>query len=181
MATRARRAVGAGLAVCVALGLGACGGGGSASTTTTTREVDVAGAMPRVDLIDEAITALETELGREQEYFEINATTRLVNLFVAMNNGTVAQPWVYFDGELTSTEGQGASGHTFRADALTFNPATLLAKVRADLPDTALEVLEILGGVDGTVQYTLGASSPQGGGLFITLGADGSILSVGSE
>ena len=62
-----------------------------------------ADALPRVDLISKAITALEAKLGAPQQYFEINATSHLVNLFVALNDGKVVQPWVYLDGELSST------------------------------------------------------------------------------
>ncbi len=62
------------------------------------------GSPPRVDLIDDAVAALEAELGGPQRYFEINATPQLVNLFVELNDGALVQPWVYLDGELSSTD-----------------------------------------------------------------------------
>ena len=41
------------------------------------------GTLPLVDEIDDAVTALETKLGAPQQFFEINATSSLVNLIVA--------------------------------------------------------------------------------------------------
>lgn len=79
--------------------LSACSGDdGTASTTapdvticdpqgTTQAESD----LPAVGRISEAIAALERQLGAPQQYFEVNATARVVNLFVALNNGTLAQ------------------------------------------------------------------------------------------
>lgn len=149
--------------------------GSSAAPTTTAADP---GALPRVDLIRPAIAALEQRLGGPQRYFEINATTKLINVFVALNNGAVSQPWVFFDNELSSQEGQPASGHTFPASALTFDADTILTTVRADLASTRLEFLEILGGQDDTVQYTIGAKSAEGGGLVVTVAPDGKVLTV---
>src|SRR3954454_7948813 len=94
--------------------MSACSDGGSPSATpvsSTTVVVASNQALPLVGEIDDAVAALETKLGAPQEFFEINATTQLVNLIVALNDGKVSQPWVYLDGELSSAEGSPASGH----------------------------------------------------------------------
>ena len=90
--------------------------------------------LPRVDLIDDAVSALEAKLGAPQQYFEINATSQLVNLFVALNDGKVVQPWVYLDGELSSTEGHDANGFSFARTALDFDPDKVLEPHRGRTP-----------------------------------------------
>ncbi|MFZ2443961.1 MAG: hypothetical protein WAW51_16475, partial [Ilumatobacteraceae bacterium] len=71
----------------------------SPAADSTTAGEDIA-TLPIIDQIDAAVAALEAQLGGPQEYFEINATARLVNLFVALNDGAVAQPWLYLAGSL---------------------------------------------------------------------------------
>lgn len=149
-----------------------------ASTTTTV--APVVAAPLRVDLIEDAVAALESELGGPQEYFEINATSALVNLFVASGDEK-ATAWVFLDGELTSEELAGtADGVSFRAEALDFDPATVLETVRAELPATRQDVFEVLGGPAGTAIYTVIATSAAGGQLLITVAADGSVIEVGT-
>lgn len=151
--------------------------GSAASSTSVAATIDTS-AVPRVDLIDDAIKALETELGGPQRFFEINATPKLVNLFLSLNDGAMSQAWVYFDGELSSQEARPASGHTFASSALKFDGDTVLDQVRKELPTTRLDVFEILGGVNDAVQYTLGATSAEGGGLIINVAVDGKITTV---
>lgn len=162
--------------------LGACSDEPAASSDTpvvsTTLALPAAGELPLLDQIAPAIAALETRLGGAQEYFEINATPQLVNLFVSLNNGAVAQPWVYLSGALTSTEGKAASGGTFSAAAIDFNPDTVLTTVLAALPGSAIESFYINGDGQGNVLYGVLATSDKGGGLDVVLGADGSVKSV---
>lgn len=162
-----------------------CSGGGSGGTTTTVAvSSTVAGTssaqapQPRVDLIGAAMTALETKLGGPQEYFEINATPQLVNLFVALNDGKVAQGWVYLDGELTSKEGQPATGHTFAKAALDFDPATVLTQVESQLPQSRPDVFIVEGGEGGIVRYSVALTSQQGGQLVVIVDKGGKVLSV---
>jgi hypothetical protein len=178
----------AAVAACL-VALAGCGDDGSSpSPSTSTGDVapvstvlpDGGATLPLVAQIPDAIAALEARLGGPQDYFEINATDRLGNLFVALNGGTVAQAWVYLDGELSSSEGRAAQGSTFRAEALTFSPATLLTEVAAQLPESAIDVVEIVGGPDGSVRYTVVVTSPAGGQLLVVVGPDGAVLSVES-
>ncbi len=135
-------------------------------------------SQPRVDLIHDAVTALEAELGSPQQYFEINATSHLVNLIVALNGGTVARPWVYLDGELSSSAGSDASGNTFAASALDFDPAKVLSKLQAELPQSRPDLFFVEGGPGGTVRYSVAVTSSQGGQLVVVVGPDGTVQSV---
>ncbi len=145
------------------------------STTSVAASAD---DLPLLDQIAPAITALEAQLGGPQDYFEINATARLVNLFVALNNGAVAQPWLYLQGTLTSTEGQAASGGTFSSSSVGFDPDVILSTVLRDVPGITIESFYIHGDGQGNVLYGVLATSDKGGGLDVVLGADGSVKSV---
>lgn len=151
--------------------------GTDAGTARPGNEV-VAGVLPAVDQIEAAVSALETELGGPQDYYEINATAQLVNLFVSLNNGAIAQPWLYVNGTLTAGEGQAASGGTLRADALDFNPDAIFSKLSQEVPGLSVESFYVHGDGAGNLLYGVLATSPRGGGLDIVLGADGSVKSV---
>src|SRR3954452_19583538 len=129
--------------------LSACSGKATPSTTTiaSSTTVNAAGtrALPLVGQIDDAVAALQAKLGAPQQFFEINATTQLVNLIVALNDGKVAQPWVYLDGQLSSAEGSTANGHTFAAGALGFDPDAVLSQVRPKLPEASLDLFFVQG------------------------------------
>ena len=145
--------------------------------STTTLAV-ASGAPPRVDLIGTAIAALEAQLGAPQQYFEINATSRLVNLFVSLNGGKVVKPWVYLDGELSSTEGHDASGFTFAKAALDFDPSKVLTHIETELPQSTPDAFIIEAGQGGIVRYSVTVSSPKGSQLVVIVGPDGSVKSV---
>jgi len=134
--------------------------------------------LPLLGEIAPAIAAIAAQLGGPQEFFEINATARLVNLFVALNNGAVAQPWLYLEGTLTSTEGQAASGGTFSSSMVEFDPGVILSTVLTELPGISIESFYIHGDGQGNVLYGVLATSEKGGGLDVVLGADGSVKSV---
>jgi len=131
-----------------------------------------------VDEIDDAVAAIETQLGAKQQFFEINATSSLVNLIVALNDGKVAQPWVYLDGQLSSTEGAPATGFTFDSSALDFDPDKVLSQIQTELPQSTVDLFFIEGGKDGTVQYSVAVSSSQGGQFIVVVGPDGAVKSV---
>jgi hypothetical protein len=136
------------------------------------------GALPLVDEIYDAVKALETKLGAPQQFFEINATSSLVNLIVALNDGALAQPWVYLDGELSSTEGGEAKGATFASSALDFDPAKVLGKLQAELPQSQPDLFFVEGGPGGIVRYSVAVSSSQGGQFIVVVGPDGTVQSV---
>ena len=131
-----------------------------------------------MDQIDDAVAALETQLGAQQQFFEINATSSLVNMIVALNDGQVAQPWVYLDGQLSSTEGAPATGFTFDSSSLDFDPEKVFSQVQAELPQSSPDLFFIEGGKDGTVQYSVAVSSSQGGQFVVVVGPDGAVKSV---
>jgi hypothetical protein len=164
-----------------ALLLAACSGGGASSSTgpaASTTVVATPAEPPRVDLIGDAVAALETQLGGPQQFFEINATSKLVNLIVSLNDDKKAQPWVYLDGELTSTEPADASGFSFPASALDFDPDKVLSKLEAELPQSSADLFFVEGGKGGIVRYSVAVTSPQGGQLIVVVGPDGTVESV---
>ncbi len=184
-----RRPAAAALAVALVL-LAACSDDASStdgSTGTTGPDVTICDPqgtaqaeadLPAVGDIEQAVADLEAELGGPQEYFEINATARLVNLWVSLNDGTVAQPWLWANGELSSEDGDTASGGTFVADDLDFDPDTVLTKVRDEVPDSILETFYVHGDGDGNVQYSVLTSALCGGGLDVIVGPEGDVRSV---
>jgi hypothetical protein len=134
---------------------------------------------PALEQIAMAITALEAKLGGPQQYFEINATPQLVNLFVADAATTTVTAYVYVGGSVAQTgQPAEAEGNTFVASALTFDPATILDGVTDRLPDSDIVMFTIAGGPGGAVQYTVGVQSKEGGTLDVTVGADGVVQSV---
>ena len=171
-----------GFVLVAAIALGACSsdGGSSAATPaprTTTIGVST-GTLPLVGLVDDAVKALEAKLGGPQQFFEINATAHLINMIVALNDGKVAQPWVYLDGELSSTEGAAATGFSFAGSALDFDPDKVLSKLQAELPESSPDLFFIEGGEGGTVRYSVAVTSKQGGQLVVVVGPDGTVQSV---
>jgi hypothetical protein len=154
-------------AALLAVGTAGCGGG------------DDGPERPVVDQIAPAIAALEAKLGGPQQYFEINATPQLVNLFVADAARTTVTAYVYVGGSVAETgQPAGAQGNTFAASALTFDPATILDGVADRLPDSDIVLFTIAGGPGGAVQYTAAVQSEKGGTLDVTLGPDGVVQSV---
>jgi hypothetical protein len=134
--------------------------------------------LPAVARIPVAIDALEAKLGGPQQYFEVNATAKVVNLFVALNGATVAQAWLYADGTLTSKDGQTASGGTFTKADLHFEADKVLATVRQQIPDAILESFYVNGDGKGNVQYGVLTSAQCGGGLDVVVGPTGAVKSV---
>ncbi len=157
------------VALTVAASVGCGGDSGNASTPAV-----------RIDDIVPAIEAVEAELGAGQQFFEVNATAQLVNVFVATDEGTAALPYIYFDGELQppapalSVE----SGFTFAADAVDFDEDTVLDAVADELQASVIEGFAIEGGDGGIVRYLVSTRSPQGGVLAVTVAPDGAVLEV---
>ncbi|HUC33315.1 MAG TPA: hypothetical protein VMS14_07925 [Ilumatobacteraceae bacterium] len=162
-------------------------GGATTDTVPATPDVTIcdptgtgqsADELPDVATISEAIAAVEAALGGPTEFFEINTTARVVNLFVALNDGTVVQPWLYVDGELTTEDGQAASGGTFASSDVDFDADSVLDGVRAELPDATLETFYVHGDGQGNVRYGLLVSTKCGGGFDVIVGPDGTVQAV---
>lgn len=161
------------------LGLGGCGG-------------DDAGDVPavRVDLIDEAVSAVVDELG-DVAFFEVNATPDLVNVFVAGTDdkgATTATAYVYEPGGGLGepADPEFASGVTFVADQIDFDPDTVLDTAVEELPTSVLRVFAINGepGPDGpaaAVGYRIVFDSAEGGSLSVSVRGDGGIIGVDAE
>jgi hypothetical protein len=134
---------------------------------------------PALARIDPAVAAVEAKLGGPQQYFEINATPQVVNLFVADAAKTSVTAYVYVGGALAEAgEPAGAQGNTFAASALTFDPDTILDGVTGQLPDSDIVLFTVAGGPGGAVQYTAQVRSKEGGTLDVTLDGDGAVESV---
>lgn len=132
----------------------------------------------RVDLIDQAIEAVEAEMGGPQQYFEINATELLVNLFVALDEGARVRPFVFLQGELNSTEPGAAQGNTFVAEAVEFDPQRVTSCVADELPNSTASAFEIIAGPSGEISYSLVVDSSVGGQLVVAVNGEGRVLSV---
>jgi hypothetical protein len=72
----------------------------------------------------------------------------------------------------------GASGFTFRADAIDFDEGSILDAVTTELPDATIESLSVEGGEGDTVRYVVSVRSEVGGSLDVTVGPDGAVLAV---
>jgi hypothetical protein len=169
-------------ALCVVSTLHGCSSGSAAGPTTSVTLVpaDCASRTPilRVDLIDQAVAAVEARLGGPQQYFEINATDLLVNLFVAVDDGTKAQPFVFLQDELNSQEPKAAEGKTFASRSIQFDPQKVTSCVADQLPQSQATAFEVLGGPGGAIAYSVIVDSPEGGQLVVAVAGDGQVLSV---
>jgi hypothetical protein len=132
---------------------------------------------PVVELIPEAIEAVEDHYGAPQEYFEISAGLDAVGFVVAVDGATMAEQGSYgADGEFTVPEPVGeASGETFTADQIDFDPDRIFVTVRDELDDPVIVDLAIQGGPNDTVVYDATIASDGGGVLLVLLGPDGTI------
>lgn len=143
-----------------------------------TAPTECAPATPelKVDQITDAIAAVEAERGGPQQYFEINATSLLVNLFVADTAAGNAVPYVYVGGALTHEDGTPAQGGTFGAADLALDAQRVTSCVRDQLPDSTLAQFVVNGNGQGDVQLTVITTSAQGGQLVVTVTGDGLVL-----
>lgn len=136
--------------------------------------------VPAVAEIVPAIEALEEMLGGPQEYFEINADHRLVNLFVSTDDGTTATAYLFVDGEVQppAPPRPVEAGNTFGGDEVDFDADQVLARVATELPGSELATFVIVVGPTGTVRYEVLTRSGQGGTLAVEVLGDGTVLGV---
>ncbi len=128
----------------------------------------------------DAATAVDAELGAPQSFFELTATPKLTNVFVAIDEATAAVPYVFIDGVLEPPAPtiDGVTGYTFEADALTFDETVLLGRIADELPSAIIESVSVEGGPGGAVRYVVSARSDDGGLLEVIVGPTGAILSA---
>lgn len=150
----------------------ACSGGSDEATS--------GGRDSFVSDIAAAAAAVDAALGGPQEFFEITATPQLTNVFVAIDGGTAAVPYIYLDGELQlpAPRIDGAAGQTFKADAIDFDEATVLDGVENDLPNATIDAFSVEGGPGGFVRFVVSARSEQGGVLDIVVAPSGAVIEV---
>ncbi len=150
---------------------------GLSSTPTTAPPLALGEAPLRVEQITDAVAAVEAELGAPQQFFEVNATPTIVNLFLAVDDATAAVAYVYAAGELNDpSPPQPASGPTFGADDIAFDETTVLALVRSQLSTSNFRLFSITGIEQGGVQYQVVIESTQGTEFVVYLSGNGAIL-----
>jgi hypothetical protein len=154
------------------IALAACSGGSDQATS--------GGGDSFVSDIAAAAAAVDATLGGPQEFFEITATPQLTNVFVAIDGGTAAVPYIFLDGELQAPAPRidGAAGQTFTAEAIDFDEATVLDGVENDLPNATIDAFSVEGGPGGFVRYVVSARSEQGGVLDIVVAPSGAVIEV---
>lgn len=170
------------VATCLAVAAMGCSGSGPTSTTsptTTTAAPIPSGQAPvLLDKIRPAVAALEARLGGPQQYFEINATVTLVNLFVATENATKAVAYIYdADGTLEPpADPLAASGPTFGASEMTFDETRVMALTVSQLPTSTFLRFSISGVQGGGVAYAITAGSSTGTEFQVSVGPSGDVL-----
>jgi hypothetical protein len=128
--------------------------------------------LPIVDQIDQAVAALEAETGGPQEYFEINATAQLVNLFVGtQRRRRRAAVAVRRRRRSPPPKGRPASGGTFAGADVAFDPETIFEGGWPEVPGHhGSRASTCTATAQGNVLYGVLATSERGGGLDIVLG-----------
>jgi hypothetical protein len=184
-----RRSAAAAAVVALLVGLAACSNDDEAASTTTAPAVSAApGECPvteqpplAVDQIEPAVAAVAADDAGLSEFFEINATPALVNLFAAGTDTTgasTATPYSFSTGVLSGQPATPATGNTFAADALQFDPQRVLSCVIGQLPGSSLTAFVVEGGPAGAVRYSVVVGSEQGGQLVVEVSGTGQVLSV---
>ena len=165
------RRVGVAVTAVVLAALPACGGH------------DEGAPVPLVESIDDAIGAVEQHYGAPQRYFEISATLDEVNVVVAVDDATAAEQGKYSPGAgLTAPEPVGpATGSTFGAEAIGFDPGRIFDQIRGELDDPMIVDFAIQGTESGTALYDATIRSDSGGLLRVLLGPTGQILGARAQ
>ena len=126
--------------------------------------------------IDNAVAAVSKVLGKAPEFYEINATPTLVNLFAADGKGNAIN-FVFEEGKLAQeTSVAPAEGESFSASGMAFN-SKVFTRVQKELPDSILRAFSIIGdNPAGGVQYRVVLQSDMGGQLAVFVDPTGKIL-----
>jgi hypothetical protein len=144
-------------------------------------------ARPLIDDIPEAISALESRIGSDLEYFEVSADLTGVSLILAETaesdsgdaRGMFATSYRFEGGVLTSAgESLPAEGATFRAAAISIDPMKLFNQIDAELSQPVIVDVVVQGAGDGTAIVDSTVVNEKGGTLLVLLSGDGRILGV---
>jgi len=171
--------------------ISSCGGGGS-------DDVEQAGESAlRIDLIDRALADVHALGVDDLGYFEVNATAKVVNVFVAGDlDGTpnadgrpdAVVQYVYLpdQGLQEPNEPVGANGPTFLFDEVDFDADAVLDKVTAELPAStpSMFVITSAGSLEvesDKVEYRVSMLSSKGGELSVVVTADGDIVGTDAQ
>ena len=129
-----------------------------------------------VSVLDNAVAAVGKVLGKNPEFYEINATPTLVNLFAADGKGNAIN-FVFEEGKLAQeTSVAPAEGESFSASGMAFN-SKVFSRVQKELPDSILRAFSIIGdNPAGGVQYRVVLQSDMGGQLAVFVDPTGKIL-----
>ena len=164
------------LAVALGVGFSACSSNEVAEpTSTSTGPIPEGEAPVRVELIDDAIAAVEAELGGPQQYFEIFASPVVVNLLVSTGSGQGVS-YIYAAGELGEPEAGFSDAPTFAAAEVDFDPGSVLAAVRAQLATSTFRAFSITATSAGVIDYKAVVDSSQGTEFVVYLSGTGAIL-----
>ena len=148
--------------------------------TTTCGGDDDDAVRPVLDQIAPAIAAVEAELGGPQQYFEINATPQVVNLFVATDDATTVTPYVYVGGELASTgragDGGGGDVRGRRARRSTRRRSSTGSPTSCRTPTSCCSRSSAARAAPCSTRPTV--QSEAGGTLEVVLDPDGTVRSV---
>ena len=126
--------------------------------------------------IDNAVAAVGKVLGKTPEFYEINATPTLVNLFAADGKGNAIN-FVFEKGKLAQeTSVAPAEGESFSTVGMAFN-SKVFTRVQKELPDSILRAFSIISdNPAGGVQYRVVLQSDMGGQLAVFVDPTGKIL-----
>jgi hypothetical protein len=138
----------------------------------------------RIDLIDSALDAVDEVLGADVAYFEVNATSQVVNVFVARNGNSVVQ-FIYDGTSLVGpTTPVDATGTMFERGLIDVD-ADVLDTVLAELPDSEPSMFVITGaGTDPValrVELRILMRSTKGGELAVMVDSGGAIIGTDAE
>ncbi|MGB3736162.1 MAG: hypothetical protein WA964_14485 [Ilumatobacter sp.] len=178
------------LTVIVAFLFASCSGSDASDGRSAATDVDENGPVEASETPDvpapefvldvrAALDAVESELGGAQEFFEVTSNAQFTNVFVAVDDGSAAVAYLYVDGELQppAPKQEGASGNTFVTADVDFVDDRILSGVSADLPESDIDAISVVGDGFGAT-YVLAATSDAGGFLDIVVGPEGDIFSV---
>lgn len=166
-----------------------CGGGSDGAVDE--------GRSLRIDLISDALDEVHALGVDGLGYFEVNATSSVVNVFVASDLDGVPNAdgrpdavvqYVYLpdDGLQEPAETLGASGPTFVRDEVDFDTDSVLDKVMSELPEStpSMFVITSAGSLEvesDRVEYRVSMLSSKGGELSVVVTGSGDIVGTDAE